>query len=147
MESKIKELYEKESGKKCPNNQMAFMDWHTDYIKWIEQKLLQSLSLPPDKEVVSDEEIINRLLIMKEWLNPIPFSDVEACDNAIDHLIKKLQSKSRLSNVKEGETKEDCNHKFNTTYTPETGTVCSGCKQKLISIQVTEKQAKQFKRK
>ena len=53
----------------------------------------QSLSHPTN---VSEEEIINRLLIMKEWLNPDPFSDVEACINSIDKLIEKFKSTSPI---------------------------------------------------
>ena len=33
---------------------------------------------------------INRLNIMKEWLNPVPYSDVEACLNSIEHAIKAI---------------------------------------------------------
>jgi len=100
MESKIKELYEKESGRKCPNNQIGFMDWHTDYIKWIEQKLLQSLSLPPDKEVVSDE-LLEALITLSELVKNAGH-DLWLEHSGSNNAIKK-HKESRLSNVKEGE--------------------------------------------
>jgi len=39
-----------------------------------------------------------------------------------------------------------CNHKCTTRYTPETGVICLGCNKKLIMIQVTEEEARQFKK-
>ncbi len=41
--------------------------------------------------------------------------------------------------------KDGCKHNKGTLYSPETGTVCIACKQKLVQIQVTEKEAKMYK--
>lgn len=30
------EIYENETGKKCPDNQIAYHEWHLDYVKWLE---------------------------------------------------------------------------------------------------------------
>ncbi len=33
-------LYEKETGKKMPSNQVAILEWNEDYVKWLENKAL-----------------------------------------------------------------------------------------------------------
>lgn len=47
--------------------------------------------------------------------------------------------------VSEGEKK--CKHNHGTIYTPDTGTRCRGCNQKMVQVTMTEKEAKQFKQK
>lgn len=38
-------LYETETGKKCPSNQIEFCEWHIDYVEWLEKKLSELLPL------------------------------------------------------------------------------------------------------
>lgn len=36
-----KEIYEKETGRKPPNNQIAYHEWHIEYVNWLEQRIIK----------------------------------------------------------------------------------------------------------
>ena len=36
---KAKELYEKATGDLCPDNQIAYHDWHIRYVAWLEKEV------------------------------------------------------------------------------------------------------------
>ena len=39
------ELYEKETGKKSPHCQIAYHEWHIEYVIWLEQKVVELTKL------------------------------------------------------------------------------------------------------
>ena len=40
---RLVKLFEEESGLLLPNNAMAFLEWHTQYVKWLELNLVKLL--------------------------------------------------------------------------------------------------------
>ena len=34
------EIYEKETGNKQPDNQIAYHEWHIEYVNWLEQQVV-----------------------------------------------------------------------------------------------------------
>jgi hypothetical protein len=40
---RLVKLFEEETGLLYPNNQMAFLEWHQDYVKWLELNLVRLL--------------------------------------------------------------------------------------------------------
>ncbi len=38
---RLVKLFEEESGLLFPNNAMAFLEWHTQYVKWLELNLVK----------------------------------------------------------------------------------------------------------
>ena len=113
------------------------------------------------KPSVSDEEIEKKA---KGWADE--FYDKESARSSV--IYENIEWENRFNNFLEGakwalslppqvvqsEVSEKetvvkdlkkCKHNYGTHYSPETGTRCQGCKQKLVMIQVTETEAKKFK--
>jgi hypothetical protein len=42
-----RELYENETGDKCPNHQIAQHEWHIRYVRWLEQTVVKNISSKP----------------------------------------------------------------------------------------------------
>jgi len=40
-----KELYLRETGRTEPNHQIAYYEWHQQYVKWLETKVERSISV------------------------------------------------------------------------------------------------------
>ena len=40
------EIYTKETGNKAPNNQIAYHEWHIEYVKWLEHNVVKLFALP-----------------------------------------------------------------------------------------------------
>lgn len=40
---RLVKLFEEESGLLLPNNSMAFLEWHTQYVKWLELNIVRLL--------------------------------------------------------------------------------------------------------
>lgn len=43
---RLVKLFEEESGLLLPDNAMAFLEWHTQYVKWLEQKIISLIDNP-----------------------------------------------------------------------------------------------------
>lgn len=101
----------------------------------------QSPKEQPSAERLSEEKVLE-ILLTKVWVDNIL--------NTKFHLKNVAKQICQLSiqqpeGAKEEAIKTKCKHNASTFYSPDTGLICSDCKQKLISIYMTEQEVKQLK--
>lgn len=121
---------------------------HADYAS---EKIMNLLS--KQKPSVSDEEIFRSCFFAGVNSRTLTKGDAIQRSNfkeeQFNEWFHSLHPQVVQSEVSEKETVvkdlKKCKHNYGTHYSPETGTRCQGCKQKLVMIQVTETEAKKFK--
>ena len=70
MQSIIK-IYENETGNKMPTNYLGFLEWHKDYIKWLELSLSILIFCNNQKELSAEkkftkEEVLDAIRL--QWI-------------------------------------------------------------------------------
>jgi hypothetical protein len=73
------ELYEKETGNKSPNNQIAYHEWHIDYVKWLEQNVVKNISSNP---------MLADVKPLKDFLLALRFAEDERIRNEAQKLLR-----------------------------------------------------------
>ena len=93
----IIQIYENETGNKMPTNYLGFLEWHKDYIKWLELSL-SILIFCNDQKKLSEqtpvEWLINKLQKSIHYQRVI--NEVNQSSTDVTDVIKQAKQMERL---------------------------------------------------